>query len=76
MGLYSGGPIIGGTFVSEIGRLIFVRAYFLVGGGGLIIGILRYISLEREQKHKNGMHVYLMNNLENCVPVDLMTNIQ
>ena len=44
MGLYSGGGVLmtGRVFASEIWGLIFGRAYFFLGGG-LIIGILRYI---------------------------------
>ena len=38
MSLYSRGLIIGGIFASEIWG-----AYFFFGGGGLIIGILRYV---------------------------------
>ena len=51
MGSYSGGLIIGRIFASEIWGLIFERAsfsflsffFFLGGGVGLIIGILRYV---------------------------------
>ena len=43
MGLYSGGLIMGRTFPSEIWG-----AYFLGGEGwGFIIGILRYLYLQR-----------------------------
>ena len=38
-----GGLMTGRVFASEIWGLIFGRAYFFWGGGGLIIGILRYI---------------------------------
>ena len=41
-GLYLGGLIIGRIFASEIWGAYFGRAY-LGGGGGLIIGILRYV---------------------------------
>ena len=40
-GLYLGGLIIGRIFASEIWGAYFGRAY--LGGGGLIIGILRYV---------------------------------
>ena len=40
MGLYSGGPIIGRIFASEIWWAYFREGLFL---GGLIIGILRYV---------------------------------
>ena len=44
MGLYSGGIILGRILTSEIWR---GRAYFcfFFGGGGLIIGIIRYVGL-------------------------------
>ena len=45
MGLYSGGLIIGRIFASEIWGGLFsggLNFFFLGGGGGLIIGILRY----------------------------------
>ena len=41
MGLYSGGLIIGRIFASEIWGAYFREGLFL---GGLIIGILRFIS--------------------------------
>ena len=42
MGLYSGGLIIGRIFASEIWGAYFREGFFFLGGGGLIIGILRY----------------------------------
>ena len=44
MGLYSGGLIIGRTFVSEIWGPYFWEGLFFKGGG-LIIGILRYVKI-------------------------------
>ena len=44
MGLYSGGLIIGRIFASEIWGTYFREGLSLGGGGGgLIIGILRYV---------------------------------
>ena len=42
MGLYTGGLIIGRIFASEIWGAYFREGLYL-GGGGLIIGILRYL---------------------------------
>ena len=43
MGSYTAGLIIGRIFASEIWDAYFRDGLFLEGGGGLIIGILRYI---------------------------------
>ena len=45
MGLYSGGLIIGRICASEIwGAYLFIYFFF---GGGVIIGILRYYSIQQ-----------------------------
>ena len=43
MGIYSGGLTIGRISASEIWWVYFREGFFLGGGVGLIIGILRYV---------------------------------